>query len=359
MPTTGSRRIGWFATTILAAVVIGACGGGSTGGATTAPVAPASAAQGALPQPELTKVKIGISAPSEPVQFAETLAERLGFYKKYGITNVEIIGFEGDGKAVQAMIAGQIDFALVGVSSAINSVITDTPFKVVSANGLVLTDGLWCTANIKTPADVKGKTVAISTFGGTSHGAALLGLQAIGLTSKDVVVTQVGGESSRIAALKGGSVGCGVVDMSEEKPLRAAGLNLLADLAKAKVQWGRSGLAVRTDFIAKNPNTVLVVVAAALEAQNSMWTDPKTAAAKFAEFAQAKPDEATAAINDFLPIGDRSMRFDAEAFKAPRDVLAAVNPAVANVDVNKAFDLTFLNKLKDNGFYTKNNIPLN
>lgn len=49
------------------------------------------------------------------------------------------------------------------------------------------------------------------------------------------------------------------------------------------------------------------------------------------------------------------MFFTADAFAAPRDVLATVNPAVANVDVTKAFDLTFLNKLKDSGFYTKNN----
>ncbi|HEV2010498.1 MAG TPA: ABC transporter substrate-binding protein [Candidatus Limnocylindria bacterium] len=347
-----------LATVIAGSVVIAACSGASTGPAASATAATTLAA-GQLPAPELTKIRIGISAPSEPVQFAATLAERLGLYKKYGITTVEITGFEGDGKAVQALVAGQLDLFVGGASSAVNSAVTDTPFKVVSMNGLLLTDGLWCTANIKTPTDVRGKTVAISTFGGTSHGASLLGLQAIGLTSKDAVITQVGGESSRIAALKGGSVGCGMVDMAKEADLRAAGLNLLTDLAKAKVQWGRSGLQARTDFIAKNPNTVLVVVAAGLEAQNSMWADPTTAAAKFAEYAQLKPDDATKAINDFIKIGDRSMQFDADAFKAPRDVLAAVNPAVANVDVTKAFDLTFLNKLKDGGFYAKNNIPLN
>jgi len=53
------------------------------------------------------------------------------------------------------------------------------------------------------------------------------------------------------------------------------------------------------------------------------------------------------------------MMFSADALTAPRDVLATVNPAVANVDVSKAMDLSFLNKLKDSGFYAKNNIPLN
>jgi ABC-type nitrate/sulfonate/bicarbonate transport system substrate-binding protein len=292
------------------------------------------------------------------VQFAEKLADSLGIYQKYGLT-AEVTGFEGDGKALQALVAGQLDMFVAGSSTAINSVLTDTPIKVVAMNSTVLTDGLFCTKDIKTPADVKGKSVAVSTFGGTSHGSALLMLKGIGLTPKDATITQVGGEGTRIAALKGGSVGCAVVDMGQESTLKSFNFNILIDLSKAKLQWGRSGLAARTDFIAKNPNTVLVVVAATLLAQNSIWTDTPTATAKFVEFAQVKPEAGATAVNAFLTYGSRSMTFTADALVAPRDVLAAVNPAVANVDVTKAFDLSFLNKLKDSGFYAKNNIPLN
>jgi len=224
-------------------------------------------------------------------------------------------------------------------------------------NSTTLTDGLFCGAAIKTPADVKGKSVAISTFGGTSHGSALLMLKGIGLTDKDAVITQTGGEGVRIAALKGGSVGCAVVGMSQEKAMKDAGLNLLIDLSKAKLQWGRSGLMAKTTFLAKNPNTALVVVAAALEAQNSIWTDTATATAKFVDWAQVKPDAADLVMKDFLTYGSRSMTFTADAFVAPRDVLASVNPAVKDVDVTKAFDLSYLQKLQTIGFYQKNNIP--
>src|SRR6266540_4727646 len=286
-----------LATVMAAGIAIAACGG-TTPAATSAPsTAPsASAALGQLPVPELTKVRIGISTPTEPVQFAETLAERLGFYKKYGITTVEVTGFEGDGKALQALIADQVDFFVGGASTAINSVVTDTPVKVISMNSTTLTDGLFCGKDIKTPADVKGKSVAISTFGGTSHGSALLMLKGIGLTDKDAVITQTGNQGTRIAALKGGSVGCAVVDMSQEKAMRDAGMNLVFNLSTAKLQWGRSGLQAKVDFLQKNPNTVLVVVAATLEAQQKMWTDAQTAATKFADFAQLKPDVALAAV---------------------------------------------------------------
>jgi len=347
-----------FLAIVVAAGVAVACGANAPAASTAPSTAPsATAAAGQLPKPELAKVRIGISAPTEVVQFAEKLADQMGYYANNGLT-VEVTGFEGDGKALQALVAGQLDMFVGGSSTAVNSVITDTPVKIVAMNSFKMTDGLYCQKDIKTPADVKGKSVAISTFGGTSHGAALMAIQGIGLTSKDVVITQVGNEGTRIAALKGGSVACGTVSGEMNAQMVAFGFNRLIDLTTSNQQWGRSGLMARTDFLAKNPNTVLNVLAAVVLAQNLLYSDPTTATTKFIEWTTAKPEDAKSAISQFPNYGDRSMFFTEQAFIAPRDVLGSVQPAMANVDVTKAFDLSFLNKLKDMGFFTKNNIPL-
>ncbi|HEX9495762.1 MAG TPA: ABC transporter substrate-binding protein [Candidatus Limnocylindria bacterium] len=355
-----SRRPFWLATAIAAALVIGACGGATGGGASGAPSASASANAdpNVLPKPELARIRIGIGAPNEPVQFAPKLAEMLGFLQRYGLTS-EIISFEGDGKAVQAIVAGQLDMFVGGAGAAITSAVTDTPTKVVAMNSTTLDDGLFCGKDIKTAADVRGKTIAIGTFGGTAHGSALLMLKGLNLTTKDATIQQVGNEGTRIAALKGGSIGCAVISISQKSALTPLGLNIVFDLSTAKLQWGRSGLQARTDFIAKNPNTVLAVVAATLLAQNAMFAETRTATEKFAEFAQLKPEAATIAMTAFLGYGSRSMMFTEDAFLAPREVLGAVNPSAANVDVTKCFDLSFLNKLKESGFYAKNGIPTN
>lgn len=361
-------RLRLFAAIVAAVLVVAACGGTATAPtaapATSAPTTAATAAPkataapaGELPKPEITTLRIGISTPNEPVQFAQKLADSLGIYKKYGFTSVTVTGFEGDARALQALVAGQLDMFTGGASVAISSVVSDTPLKLLSMNSTVLTDGLWCTAAIKTAADVKGKAVAISTFGGTSHGAALLLLQGIGLTDKDAVIQQVGNQGTRIAALRGGSVGCAVVDMSQEKAMRDASMNLLLDLSKSKLQWGRSGFMAKADFVQKNPNTVLVAVAAALEAQNSMWTDAATAAKHFATFAQVKDADAEKAIKDFQGYGSRSFKFTEDAFKAPKTVLAVANPAIAGADISKAYDLGVLKKLEEIGFYKKIGAP--
>jgi ABC-type nitrate/sulfonate/bicarbonate transport system substrate-binding protein len=291
------------------------------------------------------------------VQFAEKLADALGIYQKYGFTSVTVTGFEGDGKALQALVAGQLDFMVGGASTAISSQTTDTPVTILAMNSTKLTDGLWCGAAIKTKEDVKGKSVAISTFGGTSHGSALLLLKGLGYTEKDATITQVGGQSQRIAALKGGSVGCAVVDMSEEANMRALGFNVLFDETKSDLQWGRSGLMTTAAFLKKNPNASLVVVAATLEAQQKLFTDPDSSAKEFAKFAQLKDADALNSVKAFASYGSRTMSFTEDALKLPQQVLATQNPAMGSVDLKKAYDLSLLQKLKEIGFNTKVGVP--
>lgn len=358
---TGYGRL--FATLLAAAMLVAACGGGGAATSPSVPTAAESAAvptapteQGTLPEPETKTIRVGLSI-TQPHQFAAKLAEMLGIYEQNGFEKVEVSVFEGDGKAMQALQAGQLDVAMVGVSPIISSQNTDAPAVVLAVNAVILTENLVSVASVKTADDLRGKQVAISTFGGTSHGEALLAVEALGLTPDDVVITQVGGQDTRIAALQGGSVAAGIVDAALNKEMTDQGFNILVDLEKEGVQWGRSATAVRKDWLTANPNAALVAVASILEAQNLFWTQPDTVAEKFAEFNQITLDKAKALVGDFQRIGDRSMTWEDEAFENPKKVLATVNPDMANVNVSDAYDRTVLAKLKAIGFYDKIGSP--
>lgn len=361
------RRGGLLAMTTAAALVAGACGAAASPSpsapAATTPAASSAAASesassapsptgaAALQPPEKKTITIGLSTGGEASQYAEYLAFQLGNYKKYGFDSVTVTGLQGDGKVVQALVAGGLDLGVIGVSSAISSQTTDTPLKVVSMNGVTLTDMLVCQPSIKTGADVKGKTVAVSTFGGTSHGSVLILLSQLGLTSQDVTITQVGNQDARLAAVKAGSIGCAPIDLAQKSAVQKAGLSIITDNKSSGKQWGRSGLTATADFISKNPNTVQDVVAAVLDAQNYMFTNTTDAGAKFAEYSQQDPAQALAVIQDFTTWGDRSMSWTDDAFNFPKQTLIAVNPAMGNVDITKAYTKDFLFKLRDIGFY--------
>lgn len=348
------------------ALLIAACS--SPGAATTAPsVAPSAGASGEpsasaagspsaeLPTPEKTDIKMGLSV-TETSQFAAQLALMAGIYEKNGLT-VQTTVFEGDGKVMQALQAGQLDVGFGGTSAFITSQTTDVPVVGLAVNAVILTDELVSTKDVTDAATLKGKCVAVSTFGGTSHGAVILSLEALGLTPDDVVITEVGGQSARIAALQGGACAAAPVDAARHQEMADLGFNFLVDLKKEQLPWGRSGLGVTEEWLAENPNTATVIAASVLEAQNMMWEDADTAATHYAEFTQTSVDEAKALIDEFQTIGNRPMTWTDEAFENPKRVLATVNPDMAAVPVADAFDRTVLQGLMDSGFYEAKGIP--
>ena len=315
--------------------------------------APASAApKGELPKPEITTLRFGVSAASENSQFAAANAMMSKIFDKYGIT-ATVTGFEGEGRVVAAMQAGQIDIGIASPASTMSSQLTDVPLAVIAVAAGFLTDDLVCTSNIRTAADVKGKRIAISTFGGVSHASALLSLKALQMPAADVQITQVGGQTARVAAVKGGSVECAVVDKSIQPQMVAEGLNIVAKVYEPPQAFARSSTSVRRDFLEQNPNTVLVALAAVLEGQNLFWTDTAGTTQRFVEWTQSDAAKATPVIQDFLNVGNRSMMWTDEVFTNAQKVVVAINPDIIDVDIQKAQDKTVLQKLLDIGFYEK------
>jgi ABC-type nitrate/sulfonate/bicarbonate transport system substrate-binding protein len=362
--STSSIRLAALAA--VASLLFAACGGGQSPspsaepstGPSVEPTVVVTAEPGTLPVPEKTDIALGLSV-TEMSQFAAILAQKLGLFQKYGL-NVDVpTVFEGDGKAVAALQAGQIDIAWTGTSSAISSALTDAPYRIIAVNAALLTDDLVCQADIKAKEDItKETTIAISTFGGTSNAAALLSLKSLGYSNTDAVITQIGGQSARIAALIGGSVDCAVVDSNLESDMTGQGFSILVKLKEAGIEYGRSGMGALNEWLAANPNTALVALAAELEAQNIIFTQPDVAITAYAAFRQIEIDDATKQVNDFIQVGNRSLAWSDEAFNNARKTLALINPDIIDVPVTDAFDRSFLEKLVDIGFFEKIGAPV-
>lgn len=331
----------------------------ATGGVATAgPTAgPPTAGTGEIPAPDLATVTVGVSV-TEMSQFAAVLAQQLGLYEKYGL-DVELpTVFEGDGRAVAALQADQVQIAFTGTSSAISSQLTDAPYVDIAVNALLLTDNLTCQAGIDTADEVKGKSIAISTFGGTSNAAALLALQALGLTPADAVITPTGGQDVRLAALIGGSVDCAIVDSNLESDMVAQGFAIATRLKEAKIEYGRSGMGVLESWLADHRSTALAATAAVLEAQHVIFTDENTTVTNYMAFRQIEDADARKQVQDFIAVGNHTLMWTDLAFNNARKTLAMVNPDVVDVAVEDCFDRSLLQELVDIGFYQKIGVPV-
>jgi NitT/TauT family transport system substrate-binding protein len=110
---------------------------------------------------------------------------------------------------------------------------------------------------IKKPEDLRGKKLAISTFGSTTDFAARYFLEKTGLTvGKDVILLQGGGQSTRLAALKQGVVDATLLGAPTLLVARQFGLHTLADLVDMGFHYDFGSIGTTRSFINGNRDAV-------------------------------------------------------------------------------------------------------
>ena len=126
------------------------------------------------------KLRVGLSSVSA-TSGSIWVAEEKGLFKKHGIDAEVIIIGGGASRVVSSLIAGEIQFSVGGGDSVIRSslrgadtVLTASPLKTGLQRLMVRPD-------IKTPAELKGKKVAITRFGSASHWVLQLFLRKWGM----------------------------------------------------------------------------------------------------------------------------------------------------------------------------------
>jgi ABC-type nitrate/sulfonate/bicarbonate transport system substrate-binding protein len=349
-PEIPFRLVAVMAVVILA---MAACTSEASPSATqqVASTVPSSSADGTaeLPPAETTTLRIchqpHISAMPAFVAASE------GVFEKYGL-DVELVPFEGDGPMAQALAARQVEGCFMGAGPIFAATAAGEPLKMVFVSLDYLVDSLVTPEEIQDGDDLRGQEVAISTFGGESHTIVLFALAELGLTADDVTIVQVGGQGDRYAALQAGAVSAAPIEGIPDEELASLGLHKLVNLRDIGERYARTGLVLGEEFIAQNPNTVLRLVAASLEAQNMWLNDSDLGVRVFME--ELEVDEAEATINvepalDTNPTGKMS----ADMFEVQKAALVASNPAIESVNTADVFDVSFLDRLEELGFFAE------
>lgn len=101
------------------------------------------------------------------------LAQEQGFFTKYGI-DVEPIFIRGAPTLVAGLAAGSIHIGRTGGSAMLAAVAAGHDFKVLAAFNTRNTYDLVVRPNIKRAEDLRGKTFAVTSIGGTSWMGVLL-----------------------------------------------------------------------------------------------------------------------------------------------------------------------------------------
>jgi NitT/TauT family transport system substrate-binding protein len=186
------------------------------------------------------------------------VAHRSGAFERHGI-RVRPIFIRGGVQGVQALLARDVLIEMQGASAIVSAWAQGAKeLRYIGAVGNKLDYILVGNSTIKTPADLKGKRIAVSQIGSSSDFVARYALRQVGLNpEKDVTIVAVGAAGERWAALNAGHVHGTVVQPPLTLLARKAGLPIFIDLAKADFEYTISGVVTTTSFIRSEPETVM------------------------------------------------------------------------------------------------------
>jgi NitT/TauT family transport system substrate-binding protein len=346
-PTAGRRRLiaCLLAAGVALLLLVAGCGSDDDEDSGSA----AQSTGSAEGEPEQTSFKLGHSA-VDPALLPEKIAVEQGLFEKYGL-DVEMIEFDGDTKAAQALQSGAIDGVSAGGTIALSAGRTPRPNVVVATMLSEPTDMLVGVSDVKTGEDLKGKQIAVSQIGGESQASVLLALKELGVSPDDVTITQVGGESDRIAALAAGSVDAAPVDQFLESEMNEQGFNKLVTLSETGLRTARHGVQIPQEYLDENPNTVRAIVAGILEGAQMMHEDADLRTKTWADWSQVEPAEAEEQLAISMPTleSQRCLRSEQEWWDTLKDIMSEVDESLAEVDTTKIWTNDFVDGLVEDG----------
>jgi NitT/TauT family transport system substrate-binding protein len=230
----------------------------------------------------LQKITVLHSQPQITSAFAysSSLPAYLGYFKEEGL-EVEVNPMPGAAAAMQLVVGGRADFAIGNPSGAMIAIQkgADVRFFYTSIRGDIFGVALPAESGMKSLADLKGKTIGVSSFasGGTNYVKGLM--KTIGLESgRDYNIVEVGVGARAAGAYRSKQIDAFSLWDEIYVSLQQNGIpfsNIIRD-PRADGHAVGSILAKNADYTARR-KTLIGVARAIAKAQLFQYTNPEAA----------------------------------------------------------------------------------
>jgi ABC-type nitrate/sulfonate/bicarbonate transport system substrate-binding protein len=198
---------------------------------------------------------------------------------------------------------------------------------------------------IRTVAELKGKKIGVSTFGGTSDLSARLLLKQHGIDEKNAILLQFGTESTRVGALKAGAADAIIVPVPAVAILKQEGYREIAFVGDA-VEFASNGYSTTEKRIKENPQEVKKVVRSIYRGLRFAKENPEETIKIIEKEWKVKSDIARGsylaiikALNDDGIIGEKQLSIHF-------DLIRRTEKEIGEIPVDKVVDFHLLREVR-------------
>jgi ABC-type nitrate/sulfonate/bicarbonate transport system substrate-binding protein len=301
-----------------------------------------------------TRTNFASSVTSESMTPMWVARER-GLFKKHGL-DMQYVVIPRSPLAVAALIAGEIDAGIIGAGHLINSASTGSDLVGIANFFQKLDYRLVARPEIKKLEDFRGKRVAISGPGATSHLVTMLAFQGMNLDpaqAKITLLTIPGTELNRRLAMESGAIEATALRGAIGELYANKGYNVLYNLAATGITMPQSVLVTTRRTAAAKPQVIDAYLRTMLEAI-AIIVDPANKSsvmrAIMTNLRLSNPADAEEAYNAVVNSVERVPYSQLDSMKRLHQLLIQINPKVADVRVETVIDNSFISKLESSGY---------
>jgi ABC-type nitrate/sulfonate/bicarbonate transport system substrate-binding protein len=300
-----------------------------------------------------TLPKIRMAYTSIAIQFTPVyLMKELDLPRKQGL-DVEVLMIPVSSRAVQAALAGEVQFMTSGGIANINANMAGADFVGITSTINTLVYKILAQPAIKEPGLLRGKKIAISRIGGVSDFSVRFGLDRWGLIpDKDAALIQVGGDPEALLALQNKAVDAAALSEPFATIARREGYSLVADLSRLDIPFTHHGIGTRKRLIHDHRDMVVRFLRSYLEGiylfktnkELSLKTFQKVARLDDLSMMQSIYDEYSQRLMPAVPYPT------AAGIQTIIDQLAKTRPQAKGLNPNDFIDASILKEIEDSGF---------
>lgn len=308
----------------------------------------------------------GAAAPAKLVISYAILSERegvlmvardQGFFRRQGL-DVELVYMPSAPVALAAIAHGDSQINTGSASGAILGAMAGG-LDLVFVAGLInkLTGVIVTGPNIASPADLKGKTIGVTSIGGGNWVFTMLALEHWKLDVKrdNITIRVIGSDAVRAQAITTGTIDATQLSAySLVPPLKRQGGRVLAELPELGVPYQGVTVFTRRGFLQQNPETMEKFLSAIVEAIGFIQ-DPANKPAVLRILAKglrlAKPEEAAEGYDNVRPLFERRIFPTVEGVRNTIRLLGMSNEKIRNLRAEDLIDDRIVRRLEQKGLF--------
>ncbi len=299
----------------------------------------------------LDKITIGYSAIAGLFGYMYVSVD--GGYFRHNDIDATLVYIGPGAKCAQTIVSGDIELGTPSPGVSLGANLTGGDLVTVAGVDRRLALALVVQPDIKSVADLKGKTIGVSQAGTSIEYGARYILEKHGLKpGEDVKIMQTGGHPNSLAAVQNKLLAGAVLSFPTRTVARKAGLIELVDLGQEEVSYPGGALTMRRAYLDANPGMARRMIKAYVEGIHRYRTDRAFAVRTVARYARTTDFAAVEATYDGLSnalVGPKPY--------VPRDgivesikALASRRPEAAKLDPKRFIRDELVKELDDSGF---------